>query len=56
METETRAQLKERADAEAIKVFVTNLRQLLMSSPLGQKRVLAIDPGFRTRLQDRLFE
>ena len=48
METETRAQLKERADAEAIKVFVTNLRQLLMSSPLGQKRVLAIDPGFRT--------
>lgn len=48
METESRAYYKEKADAEAILVFVTNLRQLLMAAPLGQKRVLAIDPGFRT--------
>ena len=39
---------KEKADTEAIKVFVDNLTQLLLASPLGQKRVLAIDPGFRT--------
>lgn len=48
METEFYNQLKERADREAIKVFAENLRQLLLASPLGQKRVLAIDPGFRT--------
>lgn len=48
METEFYNILKERADAEAIKVFAENLRQLLLASPLGQKRVLAIDPGFRT--------
>lgn len=48
METELRAELKELADREAIKVFVSNLRELLMSSPLGEKAVLAVDPGFRT--------
>lgn len=48
MQTEFYNILKERADAEAIKVFAENLRQLLLASPLGQKRVLAIDPGFRT--------
>ncbi len=48
IENETRAKAKERADDEAIAVFADNLRQLLMSSPLGQKRVIAIDPGFRT--------
>ncbi len=48
LETETRSSLKERADAQAIEVFVANLRQLLMAPPLGEKRVLAIDPGFRT--------
>ena len=48
METETRLSLKERADAEAIRVFTGNLRELLMASPLGAKRVLAIDPGYRT--------
>jgi len=48
METEIRLSVKERADQEAINVFAENLRQLLMSAPLGQKRVLAIDPGFRT--------
>lgn len=48
METELRAELKEFADTEAIKVFVTNLRELLMSPPLGEKAVLAVDPGFRT--------
>ena len=48
IENETRALVKQRADDEAIVVFAENLRQLLMSSPLGQKRVLAIDPGFRT--------
>ena len=36
------------ADAEAIRVFVENIRELLMSAPLGQKKVLSIDPGFRT--------
>ncbi len=48
METEMRVSTKERADAEAIRVFVENLRQLLLAPPLGQKNVLAIDPGFRT--------
>jgi len=48
METEVRLLTKELADDEAIKVFAENLRQLLMASPLGQKRVLAIDPGLRT--------
>lgn len=48
IETEFAAQSKERADVEAIRIFAENLRQLLLSSPLGQKRVLGIDPGFRT--------
>jgi len=48
METEIRLATKKRADEEAIQVFVENLRQLLLASPLGQKNVLAIDPGFRT--------
>ena len=48
METEIRLATKEKADEEAIRVFAENLRQLLLASPLGQKRVLAIDPGFRT--------
>lgn len=48
METECRTQLKTAADEEAINVFSENLRQLLLSSPLGSKRVLAIDPGYRT--------
>jgi uncharacterized protein len=48
METEVRLATKKRADKEAIRVFVENLRQLLLASPLGQKNVLAIDPGFRT--------
>ncbi|MDL1985063.1 MAG: RNA-binding transcriptional accessory protein [Deltaproteobacteria bacterium] len=48
METETRLHAKERADTEAIKVFVDNLRQLLLAPPLGTKRVMGIDPGFRT--------
>lgn len=48
LETEFRTRLKERADEEAIQVFAENLRQLLLSSPLGTKRVLAIDPGYRT--------
>ncbi len=48
METETRLHTKEKADAEAIRVFVDNLRQLLLSPPLGAKRVMGIDPGFRT--------
>ena len=48
LETETRAEAKRRADEEAIRVFVANLRELLLSSPLGQKAVLAVDPGFRT--------
>lgn len=48
IETEFAAQSKEKADEEAIRVFTENLRQLLLSPPLGQKRVLAIDPGFRT--------
>ena len=48
IETEFAAQSKERADDEAIRVFAENLRQLLLASPLGQKRVMGIDPGFRT--------
>ena len=48
IETEYAASSKEKADAEAIRVFAANLRQLLLESPLGQKRVLALDPGFRT--------
>ena len=48
METETRLATKKRADEEAIRVFTDNLRQLLMAPPLGQKNVLAIDPGLRT--------
>ena len=48
IETEFAAQSKEMADEEAIHVFAENLRQLLLGAPLGQKRVLGIDPGFRT--------
>ncbi|MBN1951610.1 MAG: RNA-binding transcriptional accessory protein [Bacteroidales bacterium] len=48
IETEFRALSKEKADEEAIRVFAANLRQLLMASPLGEKRILAMDPGFRT--------
>lgn len=48
IETEIRAYYKEKADETAIKVFAENLKQLLLASPMGQKRVLAIDPGFRT--------
>ena len=48
IETEFRNLLKECADREAIRVFAENLRQLLLAAPLGQKRTLAIDPGFRT--------
>lgn len=48
IETEMLAAAKEKADDEAIRVFAENLRQLLLSAPLGQKRVIAVDPGFRT--------
>lgn len=48
LETELRSELKAKADETAIEIFAQNLRQLLMASPLGEKRVLAIDPGFRT--------
>ncbi|MFD3394082.1 Tex family protein [Aquirufa sp. OSTEICH-129V] len=48
MENEMRAEAKKRADEEAIRVFAENMRQLLLAAPLGQKRVLALDPGFRT--------
>ena len=48
IETEQLAAAKEKADDEAIRVFADNLRQLLLSAPLGRRRVLAIDPGFRT--------
>ncbi len=48
MEVELRLETKKRADAEAIRVFAENLRELLLASPLGRKNVLAIDPGFRT--------
>ena len=48
IETEFAALSKERADEEAIRVFAENLRQLLLGAPLGQKRVMGVDPGFRT--------
>lgn len=48
LETEMRTALKARADEEAIQVFSDNLRQLLLSAPLGSRRILAIDPGYRT--------
>ena len=48
IETEFRSDLKQKADEEAIRVFAENLRQLLLAPPLGQKNVMAIDPGFRT--------
>jgi uncharacterized protein len=48
IETEFAAESKAKADTEAIRVFAENLRQLLLAPPLGQKRVLGIDPGFRT--------
>lgn len=48
IETEFRMASKTKADEEAIRVFAENLRQLLLASPLGQKRIMAIDPGFRT--------
>lgn len=48
IETEFAALSKEKADEEAIRVFAANLRQLLLAPPLGQKRVMGIDPGFRT--------
>ena len=48
METEVRLMTKKKADEEAIRVFAENLRQLLLGAPLGEKSVMAIDPGFRT--------
>ncbi len=48
METETLGAAREKAEGEAINVFASNLRQLLLAAPLGQKRTLAIDPGFRS--------
>jgi uncharacterized protein len=48
LESEFRAMLKTKSDEEAINVFAENLRQLLLSSPLGSKRILALDPGYRT--------
>ena len=48
LETEMRQQAKTRADEEAIRIFSDNARQLLLASPLGEKTVMAIDPGFRT--------
>lgn len=48
LETEFRTALKAKADEDAINVFAENLKQLLLSSPLGSKRILAIDPGYRT--------
>ncbi|GBE37411.1 30S ribosomal protein S1 [bacterium BMS3Bbin07] len=48
MEAETRLEVKKKADEEAIRVFVENLRQLLLAPPLAKKNLLAIDPGFRT--------
>ncbi|MGM0946784.1 MAG: Tex family protein [Bacteroidota bacterium] len=48
METEIRLMTKKKADEEAIRVFAENLRQLLLGAPLGEKAVMAIDPGFRT--------
>jgi uncharacterized protein len=48
IEAELRMETKKKADAEAIRVFADNLRELLLAAPLGQKNVLALDPGFRT--------
>jgi protein Tex len=48
IENEFKAESREKADTEAIRVFAENLRQLLLASPLGEKRVLALDPGYRT--------
>jgi uncharacterized protein len=48
LETEVRMESKMKADEEAIVVFATNLKELLLAAPLGQKNVLALDPGFRT--------
>lgn len=48
METEVRVLTRQKADEEAIRVFADNVRQLLLAAPLGQKRLLALDPGFRT--------
>jgi uncharacterized protein len=48
METELRVSLKQRADQEAIRVFAGNLRELLLAAPLGPRRMMAVDPGFRT--------
>ncbi len=48
LENEMRAELKKKADEEAIRVFSENLRELLLASPLGEKSILALDPGFRT--------
>lgn len=48
MENEVRAWLKDKADKKAIEVFAQNVRQLLLGSPMGEKNVLAVDPGFRT--------
>src|SRR5690606_35641810 len=48
LETEIRMESKMKADEEAIRVFASNLRELLLAAPLGQKNVLALDPGFRT--------
>ncbi len=48
LETEFRNELKEKADKEAIEVFAQNLRQLLLAGPAGEKRTMAIDPGYRT--------
>ncbi|MFN3916099.1 MAG: Tex family protein [Flavobacteriales bacterium] len=48
IESEIREELKQKADEEAIHVFAQNLRQLLMGAPLGEKRILAIDPGYRS--------
>jgi len=48
IETEFRNTSKEKADTEAIRVFAENLRQLLLSAPLGEKKVMGVDPGFRT--------
>jgi protein Tex len=51
LESEVRVETKMTADAEAIKVFAANLKKLLLTSPLGQKRVLALDPGFRSGIK-----
>ena len=51
IESEVRLETKLQADAEAIKVFAANLKKLLLSSPLGQKKVLALDPGFRSGIK-----